>query len=292
MLSENYLFWPDGPPGAPEVLPTPRFEGPAMVAYGVAQPSFFVLRPDKIAGVAPTGVGVVIFSGGGYNQIVLGEGAGWAQPLLKAGITCFLVVYRLPGDGWADRADVPLQDAQRVVRVIRAMAENFAIDPAMLGVLGFSAGGHMAATLATGFTESVYQSSGPVDEISARPAFAGLIYPVISMLPPAVHMDSCMHLFGPSGHREAYHARSPEWHVTPQTPPCFIAHAMDDGLVTFQNALVMASALGVRGIASALHVFPNGGHGFNGPAPPLLNPAALWPGLFINWLAELNWYDR
>jgi acetyl esterase/lipase len=197
-----------------------------------------------------------------------------------------VLVYRLPGEGWKERHAVPLQDAQRAMRLIRARAADFRIDPARLGVIGFSAGGHLAADLAVAFQERTYVPVDSADRLSARPAYLGLVYPVVTLHlggPNSRSMDS---LLGENPSAAQLDARSPVLRVTKETPPSFMVHAMDDPVVPAWHSFRWIDAISKLGVASEGHFFSGGGHGFGVQmmAPDL--PAARWPDLFQLWLRK------
>jgi acetyl esterase/lipase len=180
---ERFALWPGVPPGAPPTLPAPHptMNGPAgareLWLREIAVPEVHVFRPAR-----PDGSALLALPGGGYQFLsVQNEGLDVAQRHNGWGTTVFVLAYRLPGEGWAERHLVPLQDAQRAMRLIRARAADFRIDPARLGIVGFSAGGHLAADLATAHAEPVYRPLDAADRLSARPAFAGLVYPVTTL---------------------------------------------------------------------------------------------------------------
>ncbi len=233
---------------------------------GVVDPVVGVYRPAN-----PDGRALLSIPGGGYRFIsVENEGINVAKTFNPLGITVYVLGYRLPGEGWADPQDVPLQDAQRAMRLIRARATRDGIDPAKLGVVGFSAGGFLAASLAVAHADPVYAKVDAADEGSAAPAFAGLVYPVIGV----DHMR-----VGKNGAGRF----SPDRRVRPDTPPVFIAHALDDPIVPAANPLSMMAACQAAKVPVEAHFFQEGGHGF-GPAylPPEL-PGSNWPVLFDRW---------
>jgi acetyl esterase/lipase len=243
---------------------------------GVVQPALSVFRP-----AAPDGSSVLILPGGGYQRLALDvEGYDVARVMNESAITAFVLSYRLPHEGWKDAADVPLQDAQRAMRLIRANAARFSIEPGRAGVLGFSAGGHLAASLATRSSAGVYVPQDDADTQSAAPAFAGLLYPVITMLPPFAHESSREQLLGEHPSMETRAAYSCERLVTRETPPCFIAAAVDDPDVSVDNSLAMHASLRAAHVPAELHLFGEGGHGFG---LDVGQPAGAWPQLFVRW---------
>ncbi|WP_420138493.1 alpha/beta hydrolase [Sphingomonas sp.] len=280
--TEIIPLWPGRPPGSPANLPAERYIERAppgqphdRYADQIAEPSITVFRPAR-----PTGNAVLIAPGGGYVRVVTDkEGYETARWLNARGVTAFVLRYRLPGGGWAQRADVPLQDAQRAMRLIRARAATFQIDPGRVAVMGFSAGGHVAASLAVRHGASVYAPVDAADRLSARPDLAALLYPVISMGEHA-HIGSRNELIGKDASPAYVIAYSPDRTVTDRTPPTILIHAADDDVVPVENSLQMFAALRARHIAAELHVFQAGGHGF-GLRMPLTNTATRWPDLFL-----------
>jgi acetyl esterase/lipase len=222
--------------------------------------------------------------GGGYGFLaVQNEGLHPAERFNAEGTTVFVLTYRLPGEGWTDRSVAPLQDAQRAMRLIRARAAEFRIDPARLGILGFSAGGHLASDLAVSFDEPVYKPVDGADAQSAKPAFAGLIYPVTSMAVGLTHGGSRDNLLGPSPSPQLIAARSPLQHVGAATPPCFLVHAFDDGTVPVANSIAWITACEKAKVPVEAHLLAEGGHGF-GLHLPASNTGSRWPDLFALWM--------
>ena len=179
-----------------------------------------------------------------------------------------------------------MADAQRALRTLRARAAEWHIDPQKIGIMGFSAGGRVAASLETRYSEPAYAAVDAVDQQSARPDFAVLGYPVISMDPAIAHPGSRKALIGETPTAERQRRYSPEQNVTPQTPPTFIFHAVDDPSVPVDNALVMFNALRAHQVPTELHLFAEGKHGFGIRGTRGL-PAAEWPQLAMNWIASL-----
>jgi acetyl esterase/lipase len=284
--TETIPLWPATPPGGDNVhltlqllerSPTPGQFHDRFVT-NIAAPLLTVFRAEK-----PNGTALLIAPGGGYRRVVIDkEGFEAAHRFAAAGTTCFVLRYRLPSEGWANGPDVPLQDAQRALRLIRAAADDYAVAPSRIGVLGFSAGGHVAASLITGFDRKVYAPIDLADEHSARPDFAGLMYPVISMTPPIAHAGSHEKMFGTAATPELEATYSPDRHVTAATPPTFLTLAADDKEVDPQNSLAMAAALRAAQVPTEFHMFEEGGHGF-GLRLIQGKPAAVWPELFLAW---------
>ena len=248
---------------------------------GVAAPEVNVFRP-----ALPDGSAILVIPGGGYEFIaVQNEGIDAAERFNADRTTVFVLSYRLPAEGWANRAVVPLQDAQRAMRLIRSRAADFRIDPARLGVLGFSAGGHLAADLAMLFDEPAYKAVDDADRISAKPAFAGLIYPVTTMAGGLTHGGSRDNLLGSSPSAALIEGRSPLNFITGTAPPAFLVHAFDDGTVPIANSLAWITACEKAKVPVEAHLFAEGGHGF-GFHLPRDNPGSRWPDLFALWMRK------
>lgn len=275
-------LWPGSPPGAPTPLPRPSYEqrskDPAFNdrwMRGVDHPSLTVRRAAQ-----PNGTAVMLVPGGGYGFLAIdNEGEEQARWLNAIGITAFILRYRIPTEGWANRSTVPLADAQRGLRLIRASAARYGVDPAKVLAIGFSAGGHLAGSLATRHAERVYAPVDAADQLSARPDLAGLIYPVVSMAAPFTHLGSRDNLFGTGADPKALAAASVENRVTADTPPIFLTHASDDGLVPIANSLALYQAMLAAKRPAELHAFDQGGHGF-GVRLAKTVPASAWPTLF------------
>ncbi len=248
---------------------------------GIDAPALVVKRPAR-----PNGAAVLLVPGGGYGFLAYdNEGIEQAKWLNALGVTCFILLYRLPGEGWDDRRLVPLQDAQRGMRLIRAGAVTYGIDAKRVAVLGFSAGGHLAGSLATRFGEAAYAPVDAADRLSARPDMAGLIYPVISMDAAITHQGSRNTLLGPSPSASEVDAASVDKRVTADTPPVFLVHASDDTVVPVANSLTMYAAMLAAKRPAEMHLFDEGGHGF-GVRLPKSVPTAAWPTLFAAYAAR------
>ncbi|RPH20224.1 alpha/beta hydrolase [Buttiauxella warmboldiae] len=249
---------------------------------GIRTPTITAYLPKK-----PNGIALLVTPGGSYQRVVLDKEGSDLAPIFNAqGYTLFVMTYRMPADGHAEGADASLADAQRAIRTLKADANKWKIDPQRIGVLGFSAGGHVAASLATRYNETVYPARDAVDQISARPDFLALMYPVITMQENIAHPGSRKALIGeqpPAGQIKKY---SPEMNVTEQTPPTFIVHAVDDPSVPVDNSLVMFNALRAHHVPVEMHLFEHGKHGFGIRGAAGL-PAASWPELLMNWVEAL-----
>jgi acetyl esterase/lipase len=260
---------------------SPAFKDRAVT--GISQPLVTVFRPQR-----PDGSAVLIAAGGNYVRVVIDkEGFESARRLNEAGVTAFVLRYRLPVEGWSP--DAPLQDAQRALRIVRARAAQFAIDPSRLGVLGFSAGGHVMASLATCHAQKTYEPVDAADAQSARPDFQGLFYPVITMLPPDAFAGAREAYLGKDASQAQMERYSRERSVDAGTPPAFLLAAMDDGTIPPANTVLYYEALRAANIPAELHLFSNGGHGFGirlaGNAP-----VSVWPKLLLNWGRDRGYF--
>jgi acetyl esterase/lipase len=281
--------WPAGPPGtqsAPTTLTVvDRSAAGALrdrAATGITKPSLTVFRADE-----PDGSALLIIPGGAYERVVMDkEGYESARWFAERGTTAFVLLYRLPGESWSDGADVVLQDAQRAMRVIRSSAEDYGIDRHRVGVMGFSAGGHAAALLATRFDDHVYAPVDASDKRTARPDFAVLMYPVIFMEGNEAHAGSRVNLLGSDPRTDDVALHSPQLQVSSATPPTFLLHAADDESVVPANSMTMHSALIAAGVESELHIFAEGGHGFGIRGTTGL-PVVVWPELVHAWMQEI-----
>ena len=246
--------------------------------FGISAPRMAVFRPSQ-----PNGAAVLITPGGGYKWVVVDkEGYEMARWLAARGFTAFVLFYRLPGEGWASGPDTPLIDAQRAMRLIRHRAAGYGFDPARVAAMGFSAGGHVCASLSTRFAAPVYAPVDEADKLSARPHCAAPIYPVVSMDPAIAHSGSRALLLGanPSAALEA--AYSPDRTVPADAPPHFLLHAEDDASVPVANTLRLREALLAKQVPAEMHLFAKGGHGF-GLRLAQGKPVAVWPELWLAW---------
>lgn len=280
--TETIPLWPAGPPGGDKVTAvetiTERGDAKGLRDRSLShtrKPTLVVFRPKT-----PNGAAVLLMPGGGYERVVLDkEGYETARWLNARGYTCFVLFYRLPGDGWDAASDVPLQDAQRGLRLVRSRAAAMGFSPDRIAIMGFSAGGHVAASLTTRFSAKVYDRIDAADDLSAKPNLSALIYPVITMEPTFMHAGSQKRLLGDSPTPEQLALYSPEKQVAADLPPVFLLHAVDDKTVPVENSLVMFSALKAKAIPTEMHIFEEGGHGF-GLRFTKDKPVAAWPGLF------------
>jgi acetyl esterase/lipase len=219
------------------------------------------------------------------------EGMDVARHFNEAGVTCFVLRYRLPGEGWQNRADVPLQDAQRAMRLVRANAATYGIDSARIGFMGFSAGGHVACSIATRFAAKVYDPVDAADSVDPRPSFSVPMYPVVTM-GPGLHQGSRDKLLGFDPSPELIDAYSCEKHVPADAPPTFLALAADDTTVPpLPNAGAYYAALLAAKVPAEMHMFEAGGHGF-GIARTQGKPTSAWPGLLLRWGASHGFFKN
>ncbi|MCA9266945.1 MAG: alpha/beta hydrolase [Planctomycetales bacterium] len=258
------------PQAQPERVPLWTGEHPASSA------AITVHLPAKGNGAA-----LVICPGGGYGGLVTGaEGHGIARWLNAHGIAGVVLEYELP----RGRSHVPLHDAQHAIRTVRANAKAWNIDPARVGIIGFSAGGHLASTAGTHFGPGDPQAADPVERESCRPDFMVLIYPVITM-GDKTHGGSRQNLLGKDPTAEAIALFSNERQVTDNTPPAFLAHAKDDTVVVPEHSRMFHEALKAHGVASEYRELPSGGHGLNGYRGPNWD---AWQTGSLRWLASLG----
>jgi acetyl esterase/lipase len=224
----------------------------------VSIPTLSIFLPKEIK---QNQAAVIILPGGGYTHLAIDkEGTKVAEWLNTLGIAAFVLKYRLPSDLiMTNKVVGPLQDAQEAVRIVRLNAAIWNIDPNKIGIMGFSAGGHLAATLSTHYDDRVYETTS---KISARPDFSLLIYPVISMQNDITHKGSQTNLLGENPSQQDIDSFSNEKKVTAQTPPTFLVHATDDGTVLAENSVNYYLALKKNGVTAELHLYEKGGHGF------------------------------
>jgi acetyl esterase/lipase len=267
-------LWPHGAPGpnttsGPEKDMTTAKDAlvagrPLMHLGNVSVPTLTLIRPKGTS----TGAAVVVFPGGGYNILAIDlEGTEVCDWLTSRGITCALLKYRVPGTGPYPKSEAALQDAQRAVGMVRAHAAEWKIDPKRVGVLGFSAGGHLAAAVSTHYEKRLYPAVDAADQLSCRPDFAVVVYPGYLAL------------------AEKDFAFTSDVPVTKDTPPTFLVQAEDDP-VHVENAVQYFMALKKAGVMSELHVYSKGGHGYGLRQTAL--PVTGWPNLVDVWLKTIG----
>jgi acetyl esterase/lipase len=246
----------------------------------VSIPTLTIFKPTT-----PNGKAVIICPGGGYSILAFDkEGTRVAAELNKWGVTALVLKYRLPSDSFnVDRSLAPLQDAQQAVRYARTNAKDLGINPNQVGIMGFSAGGHLASTAATHFQTNADVNN--TDTTSVRPDFAVLIYPVISFDSTITHKGSRNNLVGATASPAKILSFSNELQVTAKTPPCFLVHAADDGAVPVENSIRFYQACVKNKVPAEMHLYPRGGHGFgmNNKTTP-----DNWMERLSNWLNTLK----
>jgi acetyl esterase/lipase len=279
-------LWPNGAPGskpaADYVEKSSGENGNIARVEKVSEPELSVFLPKpEIA----NGTVVLIIPGGGYVRIAVGhEGYDVAKWLNTLGIAGVVLKYRLPSDViMMDKTIGPLQDAQEAMRVIRRNADKWKINPQKVGVLGFSAGGHLAATISTHYAEKVYEVK---DDTSARPDFSVLVYPVITMDESYTHMGSRINLLGENPAEDLVKKFSNELQVNAETPPAFLVHSSDDRTVPSQNSIAYYLQLQKNKIPTELHIFQKGGHGYGLAVDR--GTESGWPALCASWLKAMG----
>jgi acetyl esterase/lipase len=275
------------PNGVPNSKPAPATYKQKTENGGIAlvtQPELTPYLPEK--GTA-NGTAVVVCPGGGYVWLAMEhEGAAIAREFNKIGVTAFVLKYRLPSDQiMADKTIGPLQDAQRAIQMVRQGAAKWGINPNKVGIIGFSAGGHLASTEGTHFDKVVIDNK---DNISVRPDFMMLIYPVITF-GDKTHMGSKESLIGKTPTSQLVELYSNEKQVTANTPPTFIVHAEDDDVVPVENALQMYQALLSNKVKTEMHLFQSGRHGFG---LKNLKSKQLWFNWAKDWMDANGWLSK
>jgi acetyl esterase/lipase len=260
-------LWPDGVPGAKGTEPG---DTPTLTIY----------QPEASRA---TGTAIVICPGGGYGHLAMDhEGHQIGQWLNSFGVTGFILQYRHRNSGAGYGHPAPLQDAQRAIRTVRRRAREWGIEPDRIGILGFSAGGHLTSTALTHYNDKVYQARDEIDKASARPDFGVLIYPVISFTEWFTHKGSRRNLLGAEPNEELYEKFSNEKQVTAETPPCFLIHTWEDKGVPPENSIAFYLALRKAKVPAEMHVFAKGRHGFGlGKDIP---GTSSWPKLCEDWM--------
>jgi acetyl esterase/lipase len=268
-------LWPEGVPGA-------RAIGAERLADGkvgnVSEPTVTVYGPavDK-----PNGTAVIICPGGGYTRLSAErEGTQYANWLSTLGVTSFVLKYRMAEFGHP----APMQDVLRAVRMVRSRAAELGVNPARIGVMGSSAGGHLAATAGTLFDHPLGRTGAPLDATSARPDFLMLLYPVITMDGPATHAGSRKALLGAAPSAEAVRLMSVETQVTSATPPTLLIHTQADKTVPVENSILFYQALTRANVPAEMYLFEHGSHGMGMRSG--LGTASEWPRRAEEWLRD------
>jgi acetyl esterase/lipase len=287
-LAASGLLAAEKSPAAKGATPYAQILGPIRLWEGDA-PGATGQRPQDIPTLTPypadpakkNGASMLIFPGGGYGGLAEHEGTGYAEFFARHGITAYVLKYRLGSSGY--RHPVMLNDAARALRLVRSFAQRDGLDPARVGVIGSSAGGHLASTLVTHFDAGKPDDTDLVERVSSRPDLGILCYPVISLVEFA-HSGSRKNLLGENPDPALVRFLSSELQVTKDTPPCFLWHTGEDKSVPVENSLLFATALRRAGVTFSLHVYEKGAHGLglgraDRPAPP-------WADQLLHWFKE------
>lgn len=276
---EEIHLWPGDPPGRGGVR-GPEQIGGEGAGYGavsnISTPRMRVYRPAE-----PNGRAVLVCGGGGYFRIQLWkESAPAARWLQARGYTVFELIYRLPGDGW--EASAPFADAQRAMKIIRARAAEFAVQPDQIGVMGFSAGGHLAGFTALQPERELYAGRDQYEAVSARPDFAVLLFPVVTLRAPYDTTRTRREIVGNNATPADEAAWSLDTYASSDAPPTIIFSSADDTTTPPAHGITLFQALTGAGASAELHIFEDGGHGWGlGTPDQILNQ---WPDMFENWL--------
>nr|WP_321455539.1 alpha/beta hydrolase [uncultured Cohaesibacter sp.] len=287
---QEIALWPGTPPGTPEDMGPELVDDKSDCIYfssrgvsHISHPRLTVIRPEK-----PNGVAMVIAPGSGYTRITLEvEGRDIGEWFARFGVTSFILTYRLPAEGHKNGSDVPMMDAQRAVRLVRANAAIWGLDPARIGLVGASAAGHMAASVLSFGEHLINEKIDAIDEQSARPDFGILLYPVVTMEDPFVHEGSRTCLLGADADAESIRRYSAQNNITGDAPEVFMVLADDDDSVPAENSIYLYQALRHAGVKTEMHAFREGGHGF-GIAHTAGLPVAKWPELAKAWLERIG----
>ena len=246
----------------------------------ISTPTLTLYRPAK-----PNGTVVIICPGGGYwINASVHEGSDVAKKLNEWGITAFVLKYRIPNDATMENKEIgPLQDAQQAIKVVRERSKELGIDPTRVGMMGFSAGGHLASTAGTHFSNAVIDNQ---EKTNVRPDFLILIYPVISFQDSVGHIGSRDQLIGKNPSQQKINEYTNELHISAQTPPSFLVHASDDDGVSPENSILFYQQLTKNKVPAELHLYQTGGHGFG-----MNNPTTRdeWIERLRNWMITKNW---
>lgn len=273
---------------AEKAIPYPLILGPIRLWDGDA-PAALGQRPQDIPTLTPfpadpakrNGATMLILPGGGYGSLAEHEGTGYAEFFARHGITAYVLKYRLGSNGY--RHPTMLNDAARALRLMRTFARRDGLDPARIGVIGSSAGGHLTSTLVTHFDAGKADAVDPVERESSRPDLGILCYPVVSLVEFA-HSGSRKNLLGDNPAPELVQNLSNELQVTKDTPPCFLWHTVEDKSVPVENSLLFASALRRAGVPFSLHIYEKGAHGLGFGRPE--KPAPPWADQLLYWFKE------
>lgn len=275
---EEILLWPGNPPGGGGVT-GPEKLGDTGAGFGalsnISTPRMRVYRPAKANGAA-----VVVCGGGGYFRIQLWkESTPIALWLQEKGFTVFELIYRLPNDGWD--AFVPFMDAQRAMKIARTRAAEFGVDPQQIGIMGFSAGGHLAGFTALQPQRALYAGADKYEKVSARPDFSVLLFPVVSLRKPYDTTRTRRELIGETPSAEAENAWSLDTYASADAPPTIIFASSDDKTAPPGHGIMLYEKLNGAGASAELHLFRDGGHGWGLGRPEQV--LSQWPDMFVKW---------
>lgn len=264
-------------PGALNVPSEERYDSANAVALKVFTPTLTVYLPPR---ENANGAAVIICPGGGYGGLVMGkEGFAIAAYFAKQGVAAFVLKYRLPDDRtMKDKSTGPLQDAQEAIKLVKQRAQQWNVDTGRIGIMGFSAGGHLASTAGTHFNHPVFAGE---QQVNVRPGFMILVYPVISMTDSLGHRGTRNNLLGKNPSPEKIKLFSNELQVTAQTPPAFLIHAGDDKAVDVDNSISFYEALRHNKVPAEMHIYPKGDHGF-----VLKMPVEEWMNICMKWMKD------
>lgn len=280
---EEIPLWPGTPPGNGTVTGDEKIgaEGSGLGAISnVATPRMRVFRPET-----PNGVAVLVAGGGGYFRIQLKkESTPAAEWLAAQGFTVFELIYRLPNDGWD--AAAPFMDAQRAMKIIRTRASEFGVAPDRIGIMGFSAGGHLAGFTAYQPARALYDGTDRFEHVSARPDFAVLLFPVVTLRKPYDTTRTRREIIGEKPSAEAAAAWSIDTYASKDAPPTIIFAAADDPTTPPAHGIALFQSLIAAGASAELHLFRNGGHGWGLGTPEQV--ISQWPALFAHWAQSLH----
>jgi acetyl esterase/lipase len=279
-------LWPDGVPGSLNPAVVQEEEGRGGRLSDTSEPAYWFYPADP---AKRNGAAVVIFPGGGYSILAMNhEGHDYAKWLNERGIAAVLVKYRVSRKDEAGfQYPAPYLDARRAIRLTREKAEEWQIDPEKIGVMGSSAGGHLASMCVTLFNET-YKLEGANPRPSCRPNFGILVYPVIGMDQPWGHGGSRRRLLGPKNPDDLAKELATYRRIDGSTPPCFLIHAADDGVVPVRNSLEFTASCAENGVPVVCHVVSQGGHGFGLSGR---GDSVNWPELLDAWLAREPWHQ-
>ena len=279
-------LWPGEAPGADRPVSGTETGGKSWRFAHIEAPQYSLFKASK-----PNGTGVVILPGGGYAMLAADhEGRQVGEWFARRGITAIVVKYRVssnPALGY--HYPVPQMDARRAIRMMRFKARDWEIDPGKIGILGFSAGGHLCSTAVTMFDDEFEQETNdPVDQLSCRPDFGVLCYPVIAMGQPYCHQGSVRNLLGASPSKELMARNNTAMRVTNRTPPIFLVHSADDRAVPLRNGTDFAVACAAKGVPVTCHFYAQGGHGYGLGRS---GDSKSWPSRLEEWLRHNEWME-